>query len=888
MDLDKIIGWNYAIISFRTPQALKDQGWRLALGPALTIFFIALHYVLDQSTLWLFDPAAFVVLPIVFAAFTGGLRSSLISVAIAVFYLAYAFSIASALFRFRESDLRSLIIWGATLLVLALLVSGLRRRILTSLRKGIRDAEEAERVRRGDDRRLKSILNSAYDAFIAINEQGRIIEWNLQAESSLGWKRDEVIDKDLVDIVIPKRYRDEHLRGFRQFLDGGKGPILNKRIEISAMHKHGFEVPVELAVTPVAVGDHYVFGAILRDISEKRLSQKFQELQLSVTRILNEVHQFPEMARRILESICRIMNWDVGMLWVKDGEELAFSSIWFPSRSISLQSFAESCRSMTFKPGEGLAGKVLESGKTLWLSGKDYDPGLSRALFAARSELHGALAFPVVLDSSIYGVLEFHSQDFWDVDEKLLGIMADIGIQIGMYAERKKVEKELRDLYLQLENRVEERSRELAEKNQDLIREVEEHRRTRADLEQQKNRAEAASLAKTAFLANMSHEIRTPLGAVIGFSELLMNPDVSASEKVNFQAIIKRNGDVVCRVINDILDLSKVEAGKLTIEKTETSIHELLNDVSILLNLLASEKGIGFSLTSEGGIPDLIETDPLRLRQILVNVVGNAIKFTQKGFVEVTVKKIPGANGRDKIAFIIQDTGKGIAPEDAERIFEPFTQADASMTRKFGGSGLGLPLARRLAQLLGGSIEISRTEIGKGSVFTVTVDPGQAEGSIRLQSRPDRSAEFGKANLRVVPDPLRLDGLKILLVEDAPDIQMLVSRMLRLGGATCDVADNGALGVERAMNGDYDVLLVDLQMPIMDGYETVRTLRARGYRGQVIALTAHALKEERIKCLESGFDDHLIKPVDRIRLFERLVRCKRRGAFSPMNMDFSI
>lgn len=868
----------------------------LGASVALTLGIVALHYFLVRSFLGLPSSVAFLVFPIVFFSFSGGMPCGLVSAAIAFCYTLYAFSDPSQPLHYSDYDLRRLIIWGMVMPFLALMVGGMRRHHQRVLQKQLDEHDEANHIRKADILRIRSILNSAYDAFVAVDEQGSIIEWNMQAESSFGWKQNEVIGKKVVDVIIPKRYREEHQRGFKNFLQGGKGPILNRRLEMSAMHKIGFEVPVELVVTPVAIGNHFVFASFLRDISEKKQSENIQQLQLAVTRILNEVPRFADVSRRILESVCRILNWDVGILWIKDPQSgtLNLSSVWYPSSSISLGSFAESCRALVFGRGEGLAGKVYESGKTLWVAGKDYDPGAPRAIFAARSELHGAIAFPVMQESEIFGVLEFHSQGLWEVDEKLQGVMTDIGIQIGMYVERKKVEEELRNLYLQLESRVEERSHELAQKNYDLEREIEEHKRTKADLEHQKDKAEAASQAKTAFLANMSHEIRTPLGAVIGFSELLMNPEVSVSEKANFQAIIKRNGDVVCRVINDILDLSKVEAGKLTIEKTETSIQELLNDVSILLNLLATEKGIQFSLISEGGVPDLIETDPLRLRQILVNVVGNAIKFTQKGFVEVTVKKVSSSSSSEKIAFIIRDSGKGIAPEDAERIFEPFTQADASMTRKFGGSGLGLPLARRLVQLLGGSIEISRTEVGKGSIFTVTVETGARNGNIRLQSRPGSFAKAGattegagKTSLRVVPDEIRLDGLKILLVEDAPDIQMLVSRMLRLGGAICDVADNGEQGVDRALRDDYDVLLVDLQMPIMDGYETIRTLRSRGYQRPVIALTAHALKEERIKCLESGFDDHLIKPVDRMRLFERLARYKKRAA-TALNLDFTV
>lgn len=372
-----------------------------------------------------------------------------------------------------------------------------------------------------------------------------------------------------------------------------------------------------------------------------------------------------------------------------------------------------------------------------------------------------------------------------------------------------------------------------------------------------KESAEAANETKSAFLANMSHEIRTPLGAVLGFAELLSRTDLSAADRENSVNIIKRNGKLLSNIINDILDLSKVEAGKLNIEKVDVAFEDVLNEISSVLSLEAAEKGIRLAVLSEGSTPDTIRTDPLRLRQVLLNIVGNAIKFTKQGEVTVTVKLLQLASDISKLAFIVKDTGEGISEEQISRLFQPFSQADVSTTRKFGGTGLGLVLSKKLAESLGGSVELAETAAGKGSTFLVTIDPGNPEksqASARSKASPPSNLSSEKA--------LQLEGLRVLLVEDSPDNQLLVERILKLAGASTVTAHNGQMGVEMALKNDFDVVLMDLQMPIMDGYMATHALRSAGFKTPIIALTAHAMKEERERALASGFDDHITKPID--------------------------
>jgi CheY-like chemotaxis protein/nitrogen-specific signal transduction histidine kinase len=395
------------------------------------------------------------------------------------------------------------------------------------------------------------------------------------------------------------------------------------------------------------------------------------------------------------------------------------------------------------------------------------------------------------------------------------------------------------------------------------------------ELEKAKAAAEGANATKSAFLANMSHEIRTPLGAVLGFSELLMTEELTPAESIHYMEIIRRNGQLLSNIINDILDLSKVEAGKLEIERVEIPFSEILKEISSILSLEAAAKGIELKVCSEGIIPSHIKTDPLRIRQILLNIVGNAIKFTHRGSVSVRVKLQALHDGAMKLAFIVTDTGEGIRPEQMERIFAPFSQADVSTTRKFGGTGLGLVLSKKLANLLGGDVVLSKSVPGEGSTFMVTIDPGIQETVFFQSPEPSRDNVIP---LPKAADEASLSQLRILVVDDNPDNQAFIKRILKILGASVVTANNGREAVDRALNENFNLILMDIQMPVMDGHEAVQTLRSMGYKKPVIALTAHAMKEDQNRSLQSGFDDHITKPIDRKMLLRTLSKYPRSGA----------
>jgi len=379
-----------------------------------------------------------------------------------------------------------------------------------------------------------------------------------------------------------------------------------------------------------------------------------------------------------------------------------------------------------------------------------------------------------------------------------------------------------------------------------------------------KQAAVAASVAKTQFLANMSHEIRTPLGAMLGFAELLLNADLSAEERVQNLNTIMRSGHQLLKIIDEILDISKVEAGRLDIENIEVNLATLLRDLQTLMLVKAQAKGIGLEFVVKSKIPEKVVTDPTRLRQILLNMISNAIKFTEKGKVIIEVMW-----ENQRLRFRVKDTGVGIDMQLAEKLFQPFMQIDSSTTRRFGGTGLGLALSRKLAEALGGNVTLEGSSAGQGSCFLIEINGKAVEPIVYFESLAKDSIEQ-KMDFPAANDSSALQGLKVLLVEDAPINQILISRFLTGAGASVDLAANGVEGVRKALAGDYEVVLMDIQMPEMDGYEATSTLRSQGYSRPIIALTAHALKEDRDRCLAAGCSDHLTKPIDRRLLISQI------------------
>ncbi len=392
--------------------------------------------------------------------------------------------------------------------------------------------------------------------------------------------------------------------------------------------------------------------------------------------------------------------------------------------------------------------------------------------------------------------------------------------------------------------------------------------RTTARIQNDLRKADEARFAnqmKSEFLANMSHEIRTPLTAIIGYAEAALNPGQNRQERMDGIQTIHQSGMHLLSLINEILDLSKVEAGKLELELMQISPFEILQDVSHVSSCRVQEKGLNFGLNYKYPLPASITTDPLRLKQILLNLINNAIKFTEKGHIYINVSC---DSEQQKLYFAIEDTGIGIATEKMSNIFESFSQADKSTTRKYGGTGLGLTLSRRLAGMLGGSINADSLP-GKGSVFTVSIDTGplQVADFIHQESVPIINTENDN---KVVEMPV-LQG-KVLVVDDVEANRKLISYFVGKTGVQVDLAGNGQQALGLLEQTSYDLVFMDMQMPVMDGITATENIRARHWDVPVIMLTANAYPEDRRRCAQAGANDFLCKPVSNQQINEILMQ----------------
>ncbi len=513
-------------------------------------------------------------------------------------------------------------------------------------------------------------------------------------------------------------------------------------------------------------------------------------------------------------------------------------------------------RQVSFSSDPALHEAFLNGQSVRRLAAEFHEPMRS---FLERDGVLAGLMVPILIKGKLWGVISFdeiRGIRHWTEAEKavLVALAATIGGAVARFQSDES----------------------LIISNRELTESLGRQAAMRAELVSAKEKADLASNAKTEFLANMSHEIRTPMTAILGYADILVEEECSPEERTQHLNAIRQNGNHLLKLINDILDISKIEAGKLDVEHIECSPSQIVSEVTSMMRGRAAERSLAFRSSYRTPMPRQIRSDPTRLRQVLINLLGNAIKFTETGGVSLDVELVGGPNDQEsRLRFAIHDSGIGMTSEQMSRLFGAFSQADSSTTRRFGGTGLGLYVCKRLARMLGGDLTVESTH-GSGSTFTLEINVGKISAEdLETDGRASCSLSKPQASQPAKSwASIRLDG-RILLAEDGPDNQRLISMFLRKAGATVEVVGNGRLALERVLGErnagtPFDAVVMDIQMPELDGISAVGQMRAAGVTTPVVALTAHAMSSDRENALKAGFSGYSPKPINRTALLTLL------------------
>lgn len=626
------------------------------------------------------------------------------------------------------------------------------------------------------EERNRLIMNSALNAIITINTKGEITFWNNRAEIIFGWQREEVLGKSLSDIIIPNIHKEGHKMGMKKFMETGEGPVLNKQLELPALHKNGKEFPVEISIIPIQQNNETIFCSFIQDISERKTAEnnlRFQEekyrniianMNLGLIEVDNN-----EIAKYVNQSFLEISGYDESELIGKKPSSMFF----------------------TWDDKDFISSKI-----------EDRKKGISEIYQVPVKNKRGELRWWAISAAPNY-------------DDKGNQI-GSIGIHLDITSQKK----------LELE------------------------------LEKEKIKAEKASKAKEDFLANMSHEIRTPLNAIIGFLRELNKQQLTELQKIYIENSTIASKHLLA-IINNILDISKIEAKEMVLDEEDFSLKKSIKNVVTVLQPKATKNGIQIITNWDKRIAKALRGDSLRIEQILFNLIGNSIKFTSKGEITISLKLIHENPKNQQICINIKDTGIGMDAEFVENIFKKFSQEDKKTTRKFGGTGLGMAITKELINLMNGSIQIeSQKNIGTSIDIILNFPKGE---------------EDYEENNILNNESINIEGIKILLAEDNELNRMVAQNSLQYYKCQVIEAENGLEAIEALKKENFDIVLMDIQMPELDGIEATSIIRNElKLKTPIIALTANAFRSEIEKCYAAGINDYVTKPFDENLLIETI------------------